>query len=234
MPSIDITNVVAPIPSAAAALSVTLPGGASVGGIPLLVGPDPLTQAFAASAAVGPAMAPLMPAFRIIDAVLSLKDFVEAVPKVLVNPGAIIEAGAKFVTKIAALAGIIPQLSVPLMLVGVIDIVINLLIGLVAVLIRIQEQEQQIAEASSLVSTVPALGPIVAAATAQTDVARANVLASVATIGPIMLTINLLCGLAGLPPIDAAPAGGTTAELIASMQGVVNVLATARAAVPIP
>lgn len=233
MPSIDITNVVAPLTPAAAPLTITLPGGASVGGVPLLVGPDALTQALAATAAAGPALAPLMPAFRVIDAVLSLKDFVEAVPKVLVNPGAIIEAGAKFVQKIAALAGLIPQLSVPLMLLGVIDVVINLLQGLIAILLRIQAQEQQIAEASELVGDVPSLGPIVAAATAQTDVARANVIAAAAGAGPLLVTINLLGGLVGLPKITASPSGGTTAELLESLQGVINVLATVRATIPV-
>lgn len=234
MPSINISNVVAPIAPAAAPLSVILPGGASVAGVPLLIGPDALTQALAATAAVGPAIAPLMPAFRVIDAVLSLKDFVEAVPQLITNPGAIIQAGGRFVAKVAALAGIIPQLSVPLMLLGVIDVVLSLMRGLVALLIQIEAQEQAIAEASSLVGDVPSLGPIVAAATAQTVVARGNVAAAAAGAAPLILTINLLCSLAGLPGIVASPSGGTTAELIASLQGVVNVLAVARAAVPIP
>jgi hypothetical protein len=233
MPSIDLSNIVAPLSPAAAPLSITLPGGASVGGVPLLVGPDPLTQALAASAAAGPALAPLMPAFRLIDAVLSLKDFVEAVPKVLVNPGAIIEAGAKFVQKIAALAGLIPQLSVPLMLVGVIDVVINLLQGLVTMLLRIQQQELAIAAAGELVADVPSLGPIVAAASTQTDVARANVIAAAAGAGPLLVTINLLSGIVGLPPISASPTGGTTDELLDSLQGVINVLSVTRSAVPV-
>ncbi len=233
MPAIDISNVVAPISPAAAPLVVTLPGGASVAGVPLLVGPDPLTQALAASAAMGPAIAPLMPAFRIIDAVLSLKDFVEAVPQVIVNPGKIVEAGAKFIQKIAALAGIVPQLSVPLMLVGVIDVVISLMQGLIANLIQIQAQERAIAEAAELVSDVPSLGPIVTAASSQVAVSTANVAAAAAGAAPLILTINLLASLAGLPGIEASPTGGTTQELIDSMQGIVNVLQVARAAVPV-
>lgn len=234
MPSINTTGAVAPLPAAAAPVRITLPGGLVVGGIVHNIGPDGLQQARAALGSLNAALAPLGPVFSIIDAFLAVKGFAEAVPELIVNPGALIEAVGELISKIARLAGLIPQLSVPLIVVGLIDAVLALLSGLDLQLMAIAAQEAKIATAAGMVATVPALGPIVEAATAQTDTARANVMASLEDLGPVMGIINVFAGLAGLGPVSiASGGGGSTAAAREAIGALVDALTVVRSAIPL-
>src|SRR5690606_15745654 len=115
-----------------------------------------------------------------IDAMLSVKDFAQAVPEIITNPGAVVEAGAKLAQKIGKLASLVPQLSVPVMVADVLDAVILLLRGLADELQGISAEEARIESVVAVASTLPpgareALLQVVASARAATGVRRADV-----------------------------------------------------------
>ena len=105
------------LPPTPDAQPLLLPGGA------VLLDPDVLRLA-------QPALAPLTPFFQILDAFLGIVKVVQAIPDALgppPNPTGIVSALADLAPKVAALAGLVPQLSVPLTVVSSLDAVVGVL-----------------------------------------------------------------------------------------------------------
>jgi len=93
-------------------------------------------------AALAPAMAAMGPVFTIIEVVGALIDFVKAVASL--DPVAIAEAAVAFAQAVDKLLGIIPQVSLPLFIVGLLVLVVDLLATLIDFLQSIQQQQAQI------------------------------------------------------------------------------------------
>ena len=93
------------IPSLPDPLEITLPGGVTMEHINLVE-------------IIQPALAPLVPLFNILDTVITIFNCLKAVPEVITNPGAIIECLGDLGKAIGKLLQLIPQLSVPLMILG--------------------------------------------------------------------------------------------------------------------
>lgn len=235
-----ITPPVVPVPQPAAApLRLVLPGGMVVAGVPTTIGANSLTQALALVAAAGPAMAPLAPVFTIIDAVLSIKDFAQAVPELVTNPVAVVEAVVALVRKIGKLASLIPQLSVPIMILGVIDALIALLDGLGEVLTAIAQQEARIASAGALAATLPttardALELIVERSTASLAVQRADVATALLGAEPLIVIVNAFVGLIGLPGLTLSiDMSGSAEDAAQALTTASDVLRAFRRSIPV-
>lgn len=236
-----VTPPTVPVPTPAAPpLRLSLPGGMAVAGVPTSVGADALTQALALVGAAGPAMAPLAPAFTIIDAVLAVKDFAQAVPELIVNPGAVVEAVVKLVAKIGKLASLIPQLSVPLMILGVVDAVIALLGGLALQLNQIAAQEARIAAAVAAAADLPepargALEAIAGQATAAVGVQRADVATALSGADPLLGIVNAFVGLIGLPGLDLSidVTSGSTQDAVDALNAGISALQQFRRTIPL-
>lgn len=232
---------IVPVPSPAAApLTLSLPGGLRVSGVPTQVGATSLTQALALVGAAGPAMAPLAPAFTLIDAMLSVKDFAQAVPELIVNPGAVVEAGVKLAQKIGKLASLVPQLSVPVMVADVLDAVILLLRGLADELRGISAEEARIESVVAVASTLPpgareALLQVVASARAATGVRRADVQTALAGAGPLLGIVNAFVGLLGLPGVELEldASSGSAADAVTALEAAVDILRAFRRSLPL-
>jgi hypothetical protein len=78
------------------------------------------------------ALAPLVPVFNVIDTVLALFQAVKAIPDAIthLDPTKITDALPDVAQKASKLLAIVPQLSVPLMIVGLIDVLLAFLGGL--------------------------------------------------------------------------------------------------------
>lgn len=236
-----VTPPTVPVPAASAPpLRLSLPGGLVVAGVATQVGATSLSQALALVEAAGPAMAPLGPVFSIIDALLAVKAFAEAVPGLITNPGALVDAITDLVAKITRLGSLIPQLSVPLMLIGVIDAAIALLSGLALELGTIAAQEARIAAATAHAATLPA-GPgaalltITAAATAAVAIQKGDVAQSLAGAGPLLgiaTTFGGLIGLGGVS-VDVDVTAGSTQDAVDALDAAVVVLQTFRGSIPV-
>src|SRR5262249_41208743 len=102
------------LPLAPAPQKLSLPGGAQ------LVDQDVLRVA-------QPAIAPLTPFFQLLDVIMGVVKVLKAVPDAFgppPDPTAIISALGEIAPKVAKLANLVPQLSVPIMVVNSLDVVI--------------------------------------------------------------------------------------------------------------
>lgn len=88
--------------------------------------PDPTELLQQLFAQINSALTPLNPIFNIIDAVLAVFDCIKAIPKAIteLNPVPLIECIPGLAEAINKLIGLVPALSVPVMLIDIIDVVI--------------------------------------------------------------------------------------------------------------
>jgi len=137
-------------------LSVTFPGGATLAPeLPDLGIPDPLQLSKQLLGQANAALAPLAPVFNLIDVALALFNAVKAIPDAIshLDPGKITDALPELAEKAGKLLPLVPQLSVPLMIGGLIDTLLAFLGGLAGQLralidqqVRIQKAENRAAE----------------------------------------------------------------------------------------
>lgn len=183
---------------------------------------------------VNAALAPLAPVFKIIDAVMSLQKFVKAVPKLVTSPGKVVKAAGEVVKKIAALAPILPQVSMPFTILGVVDALLTLLEALVGELNGIVQQARRIEEARAAAEEAPDLLPILAAAEAQLQVQQANLGEALAAIGPLVEIINTFTGLIGLPKLPlSVDMTGSASDAVGSLNKALQTLRQFRNKIPV-
>ena len=183
------------------------------------------------------ALAPLAPLFNLIEAMLAVKDFAEAVPSLLTDPTALIQAIVNLIEKISALVSLIPQLSVPVLIVDLFDVVIGALNGVIEELEKVVAQEARIqaAVAKAQEAGNEALLDSITCANSINDQVKAGISAGVAPLNPLFGVMNLFLGLIGapeIPSIDNLP--NDSSEAIEQLSDLVDALYIARDAIPIP
>jgi hypothetical protein len=235
--AVDIPTggAVAPQPDVCTQLRVVLPGGMLIQGSTPNLGASPLEVARATISAANGALAPLGPFFSMLDAVMALIDFAKTVPKVLTNPKAVVDAVIDVLKKASALASLVPQLSVPIMVLGIIDVIIAYLGGIQTEVSKLSAFQQRIAQVASMVGDVPSLAPIVASAEAQMGARRAQISCSMGDVQPLLTVVSQLMKFIGLPPIEfSGDAGAGSIEDLASLlETLVNTLTQIRSTIPI-
>lgn len=222
-------------------LGITFPGGAGVG-ISFPRGAAPVSeveQALMMFAQASGATAPLKPFFVLLEAVLAIKDFAEAIPDALgppPDPTAIGEALAEVQQKTAAVAAIVPQLSVPAMILGYVDTLIRFGRGAVNELETIVNLRERIdaAAAQAATSGISALGEAAECARGLADSKRANLDAAFDQVGPVIDLLNLFIPLVpGALTVSPFPAGGSEADLIEALREALDVLQGVRSSIPL-
>ena len=122
------------IPEIPDPFQLTLPGGVTIEHINLME-------------IIQPALTPLMPIFDIIDTVVAVFNCVKAIPDTLgppPDPTVLAACLPDLAEKVAKLLKLIPQLSLPLLIVRLIDLVIDTLRQARSELMHLQQQVQQI------------------------------------------------------------------------------------------
>lgn len=94
-------------------------------------------------AVLTPAMAALMPIFIVIEVVLAIAEFCKALATL--DPVAIAEATEKFAQAVDKLLGIVPQASFPLMIVGLLQLMIDMIVALIDFIEELALYQNQIA-----------------------------------------------------------------------------------------
>ncbi len=208
--------------------TLTLPGGAEIQHINLME-------------VIQPALTPLVPLFNIVDTVVALFNCIKAIPDTLgppPDPTALAECIPDLAEKISKLLKLIPQLSLPLMLVGLIDLVINTLAQARDVLVHLQTQMQQIAGVVDRAKDLDDAGLMAIAQCAEANVAQeaANVGKMLGSLGKLFGLINLFMGMIGGPEIPDLSnlSGKPLDEVIEPLDAIVEVLQNARQAIPVP
>jgi hypothetical protein len=147
------------------------------------------------------AIAPLVPIFDIVGAVISVKDFAQAV---VTNPFSAGDAIGDLLERVDKLAQLVPQLSVPFLIVDSINALIAYATGLDSELAALERQESNIRTARELagVGGNDALGPIVDCAEDQLYAHFENLKGGAGPADLLIKTLNILVAMVpGCPPI---------------------------------
>ncbi|RJS13756.1 hypothetical protein DRW03_35910 [Corallococcus sp. H22C18031201] len=216
------------IPPLPEAPTLTLPGGATLQHHQLLQ-------------AVQPALAPLTPLFDILGAVLAIAEVVKAIPDALgppPDPTAIAAALPKLAEKVSKLLRLVPQLSVPYTVVGVIDIVLGELGSARARLVHLKLRMSSVAQARQRAVQLGDVGLLAVAGCAEANVAQeaANVGKALAALSQLMVLLNVLLGMVGGPQVPdfSSLEGSAQEEALAPLDAIVRTLEQVRAAIPVP
>lgn len=225
------------IPAGDQTLRLRLPGGPTLQCMTSSRIPSPLEVTKCLLNQVSTALAPLMPVFNLIDAMLAVKAFAEAVPELITDPTALIQAITDLIEKISALASLVPALSVPILIVDFIDIVILALEGIVTELGLIVDQLARI-QAAELEAAVPgneALLDTILRANQLLEQIQTSLDDSMGPLNSLFGVINLFMSLIGLEPIPSIvdlPEDPT--EVIEALETTIEALRVVRQSIPIP
>jgi len=216
------------IPEIPDPFALTLPGGIEIQHLNLME-------------VIQPALTPLVPIFNIIDTVVAVFNCVKAIPDTLgppPDPTALAACLPDLAEKVAKLLKLIPQLSIPMTLIGLIDLVIDTLQQASRELMHLQQQMQQILGVIDRATDLDDAGLMAIAQCAQANVAQeaANVGKSLAALGKLIGLINLFMSMVGGPEIPDLSnlAGRPLDDVVAPIDAIVEALKTAREAVPVP
>jgi hypothetical protein len=207
---------------------LTLPGGVTMEHLNLME-------------VVQPALTPLVPVFNIIDAVVAVFNCIKAIPDSLgppPDPTALASAIPELAEKVDALLRLIPQLSLPYTVIGIIDLIIDKLRQTRSELLHLQQQVVQILGAADRAAALEDAGLLSVTRCAQANVAQeaANVGKSLASLGQLIGLLNLFLGMIGGPEVPdlTALAGRPLDEAIPPIDAIIEALQAARGAVPVP
>jgi hypothetical protein len=216
------------IPEIPDPFQLTLPGGVTIEHINLME-------------IIQPALTPLVPLFDIIDTIVAVFNCVKAIPDSLgppPDPTALAACLPDLAEKVSKLLKLIPQLSLPLLIVRLIDLVIDTLRQARSELMHLQQQVQQILGVIDRATNLDDAGLMAIAQCAQANVAQeaANVGKSLAALGKLIGLINLFLGMVGGPEIPDLSnlAGRPLEDVIPPIDAIIEALQTARSAVPVP
>jgi hypothetical protein len=220
-------------------LSVTFPGGATLAPeLPDLGIPDPLQLSKQLLGQANTALAPLAPVFNLIDVALALFNAVKAIPDAIshLNPSKITDALPELAGKAAKLLPLVPQLSVPLMIVGLIDTLLAFLGGLAGQLralidqqVRIQKAENRAAELGNV-----QLQGVVDCSKHHVAAQLQSLSELVAPVNRLIALVNVFAQLAGLGPLpDLSSLGSDAAAALQPLEDTIQALQQIRAAIPV-
>src|SRR3989339_520456 len=216
------------IPTLPEALNLTLPGGVQLEHLNLME-------------VIQPALTPLMPLFDLVDTVVAVFNCIKAIPDTLgppPDPSALIACLPDLSEKIAKLVQLIPQLSLPLTILGLIDLVLDTLIRARSELLHLQQQLVQLTGAIDRATELEDAGLMAIAQCVQANVAQeaANVGKSLAALGKLIGMLNLFIQMIGGPEVPELTnlAGRPLDQVIEPLDAIVQQLRTVRSLIPVP
>lgn len=157
----------------------------------------------AALAQLNAALMPFQPIFNIIDTVKMVVDCLTAIPKAITSfdPTELLNCIPGLVQQLNKLLAMIPQLSIPIMVSDIIDLLISILLGIRQDIGAMLRQLERIAAAATRAAAVGnvQLQVAVTCATENIDVQMANLNESLAPLNRLLGLINAFLKLLGLP-----------------------------------
>jgi len=217
---------------------VDLPGGVSVcAQYPGTPGSslDLIQQLMAQSSA---AMAPLSPTFTTINTVLAVVEWAKSVPLLVVAPDEFAEKTQDLIDAAAALAGLAPPLSVPSMLVSMIDVLITMLDGIVVELQNIAAYQNRIDAAQAILDGLEggntAIAGAITCAGTQLDAQMSNLDEALSSANGFITLVNVFMQLIGLDPMGSLGSlGDDPTGSITALGITVSTLQTIRGTIPV-
>jgi hypothetical protein len=239
MPLPDLETLCVELTVTPQRLSVIVPGGASLDAeLPDLGTADPLRLAKQLLAQANAALAPLAPVFDLIDVGLALVEAVKAIPDAIshLDPGKITDALPELGKKAGTLAALVPQLSVPLMVVGLIDTLLAFLDGLAIQLRALINQQARIQKAADRAASLgnAQLQAVADCSRHHIDAQLQSLSESLAPVNRFIALLNVLGQLAGLGPLPTlSDLGVDPAAALQPIADTTKLLQQLRAAIPV-
>ena len=216
------------LPAAPDPLSMTLPGGVTMQQQDLLE----VIQA---------ALTPLMPVFNSIGAVLSVFNTVKAIPESLgppPDPTKLVSAIIEMTKKVSKLLRLVPQLSLPYTIIGVVDLVLDALSKVRTQLVFLQLQARQLSLATQRAAELndAALAAVAECARANIEQEAANLGKSLGALNTLMGILNLFMSMVGGPkaPDPSSLSGKSLDDVVKPLDDLVKTLQQIRTAIPVP
>ncbi len=216
------------IPALDDPFGIELPGGITIERINLME-------------VIQPALAPLVPLFDVVDTIVAVYNCMKAIPDSLgppPDPTAIAICIPELGEKVAKLLRLIPQLSLPYTLIGLIDLVIATLRQAKRELHHLQLQLQQILGAIDRATNLEDAGLMAITSCAEANVGQeaANVGWMLASLGKLIGLINLFMDLAGGPKVPDLSdlAGMPLDDAIPAIDALIDQMKGIRDQVPVP
>jgi len=237
MPLPDLSEVCIDLKVTSQELCITFPGGAEMC-VQIPGVPDPTDVSTQLLAQANAALTPLVPVFNIIDAILALFKCVKAIPDSLgppPDPTKLAECIPDLAEKIDKLLKLIPQLSIPVLIAGLIDVILFYLEGLRGQLKAIIAAQVRIAAAATRAAELGnvQLRTVVDCATASMDAYLQNLNEGMKPLNRLVGLLNVFLQLAGLPTIpDLANLGDDAEAALTPLDAVIDSLKTVRAGLP--
>lgn len=231
---LDTSDLFKPVPAAAAPVSIRFPGGIRMSGqLPNIAPATSLENAAMALGRMTGGLGPLGAVFALIEAVIAIKDFAEAVPGLIVDPTPVVEAIEKLVAAISKLLQLVPQLSIPILVLDVVVAIIALLEGLLEEIEALSAQLDRIDAAEDLVDDAPDLQPILDQARVDVQTSMENLEASLTEIGAIIAVVNGFASAIGLELPIGGSIGNSPSEAVPILRELVATLSVVRDAIPV-
>ncbi len=193
-------------------LCITFPGGAEVCVIyPDFKIPDPSELINQLFAMLNAALAPLAPIFTILEVLIAIIDCIKAIQKCLAHfpprPDALAKCFPRLAKALRKLLRLIPFLSIPVLIGGILDAIIIFLTGLRNQLLAMIRKTLRLIAAQLKAHRLPsvALQTVLDCASGDVDAAMENMSANAKPLGRMIELVNGFMELAGLDPIIPDP-----------------------------
>ena len=187
-----------------------------------------------------PALTPLSPFFQVLEAVLAIFDTVRAIPESLgppPDPTALIEAIAEAARKVSQLLGLVPQLSLPRTVLGLIDVVLAVLEDAVSQLRALADRLAVLERAEERATALgdEQLSRILGVASANVMTEVQNVGAKLGGLSGLFGLLSLLSQLMGGPEIPnlERPPTGEIDSFVSMLEDLVQTLRGVRRLIPL-
>ena len=194
-----------------------------------------ITEAFLAQ--LNAALTPLQPLFNIIDLLKLVIDCISAIPDCLgppPDPTGLLNCIPGLVAALNKLLQMIPQMSIPIMVSDIINLLIYLLLGLRQDLGAILRQLERIAAAATRAATTGnlQLQVVLDCATGNADAQLENLNASLAPLNRLLGLINTFLKLLDLPCLPTLANLGASDAALGVIDDIIAVLQRIKALFP--
>lgn len=216
------------IPKLGDPFKLTLPGGIEIEHLNL-------------AEIIQPALTPLVPLFQIVDAVLAVFNCVKAIGDAFgppPDPSKLASCIPELAEKVGALLKLIPQLSLPLTVIGLIDLLIAVLEQVRRELRYLQAEFDRLARVVDRAKELDdaCLLQLADCTKKNIETEAANLGKQLASLGRLVGLLNLFLGMIGAPRIPdfTTLSGQSLDQVLPPLDAMVTTLKSVRSAVPVP
>lgn len=223
-------------------------------GLPILIfipaAPDPLTMTLPGGVTmqqqelikvIQPALTPLMPVFNILDALIAIFNTVKAIPESLgppPDPTKLVNAIVEMTKKVSKLLRLVPQLSLPYTIIGVVDVILDTLGRLRDQLVFLAQSAERLASLTQRAEELndPGLAAVAACARANIEQEAANLCKGLGAVGTLLGILSIFTSMIGGPKVPdvSSLSGKPLAEAAKPLDELVKTLHQLRSSIPVP